>query len=76
MKKKPAQRYDDEWRAQVHAEARAALELARIRDAAARIARDEAKAARQRDQMKGLEARRDRDGTPQNVTGNTKEVRP
>jgi hypothetical protein len=76
MKKKPAQRYDDEWRAQVHAEALAALARARSRDAAARAARDEAKAARQRDQISGLEVRRDRDGAPRIVTGNIKEVRP
>jgi hypothetical protein len=40
--------YSGEWRAAVKVEAQAALARARIRNAAARAARDEAKAARQR----------------------------
>jgi hypothetical protein len=45
MKKKPAQRYSDAWRAAVHAEAQAVLARVKIRDEAWRKARDETKAA-------------------------------
>jgi hypothetical protein len=47
MKKKPAQRYDDEWREQVHAEAQAFLAKVRARDEAARARREQLKQSQQ-----------------------------
>jgi hypothetical protein len=47
-KKKPERRYDDDWRAAVHAEALAFIAKVKARDAAAREARAKLKAEQQR----------------------------
>jgi hypothetical protein len=47
MKKKPERRYDDDWRAAVHAEAQAFLAKVKARDEAARILREQQKQAQQ-----------------------------
>jgi hypothetical protein len=47
MKKKPAQRYDDDWRRQVHEEAMAFLAKVKARDQAARERREQLKQSQQ-----------------------------